>query len=83
MVIVRKDLTVGRRYNMNQSSDWNCSNDEMVKQKGRIVTIEGIYRGQYVISELPHYRWTDEMFEGKAEDITGNFTSFYDYIGGV
>ncbi|MGN0656954.1 MAG: hypothetical protein ACI4KR_09175 [Ruminiclostridium sp.] len=68
---------------MSQSLGWNCPNDEMAKQKGRVVTIEGIYYGQYVISELSPYRWTDEMFEGKAEDITGDFTSFYDYIGGV
>lgn len=83
MVIVRQDLFTGVRYNMEQQLDWNGANEEMVKLRGCAVTISAIAYGQYVISELPAYRWTDEMFEGKAEDVTGDFTSFYDYIGGV
>lgn len=83
IVIVRGDLSTGVRYNMEQQLDWNGANEEMVKLRGCTVTILDIVYGQYVISELPAYRWTDEMFKGKTEDTTGDFTSFYDYIGGV
>lgn len=83
MVIVRGDLSTGVRYNMEYSLDWNGANEEMVKLRGCAVTISAIAYGQYIISELPAYRWTDEMFECEVEDTTADFASFYDYIGGV
>lgn len=81
MVIVSKDLTTNCRYYMEGTSGWNNATDEMVGLSGCAVTINGIVLGQYITSECA-CRWTDEMFEGKAEYILSDIPSFYDYIGG-
>lgn len=81
IVIVRKDLTTERHYFMEGTSAWNRATNEMVGLSGCAVTINGIVFGQYITSECA-CRWTDEMFEGKAEDILSDIPSFYDYIGG-
>lgn len=84
MVIVRDDLSTGVRYDMERSLDWNGANEEMVRLRGCTVTILDIVYGQYVISELPAYRWTDGMFSGKVDtsDSDKTYSSFFDFSGG-
>ena len=82
IVVVRKDLITNCLYYMEGTSHWNIATNEMVGLRGCAVTIKGIALGRYIISELQGCCWTDEMFEGKAEDILSDIPSFYDYIGG-
>lgn len=82
IVVVRKDLITNCRYYMEGTSGWNIATNEMVGLRGCAVTIKGIVLGRYIIPELQGCVWTDEMFEGKAEDILSDIPSFYDYIGG-
>lgn len=82
IVVVRSDLNTTTKYKMEQSSHWNVATNAMTKLRGCCVTIQKIPYTQYEISELPGCCWTDEMFEGKAEDILSDIPSFYDYIGG-
>lgn len=58
-VRVRSDLKLSVLY------DGLCAIEEMIKKK--IVTIASIHDCYYEIEEDDHY-WTDEMFEGLAED---------------
>lgn len=63
-VVVKKDLNEEGYYGDNTVVS------EMVRFKGKTVTIDEVtYFGQYILKEdnLRWY-WTDEMFEGLAED---------------
>lgn len=44
-----------------------CATYEMLKEK--IVTIKSVHDGYYKVVE-DDYKWTDEMFEGLAEELT-------------
>lgn len=56
-------------YCMNDSSASNTINEEMRRWHGKPVTIAGISYGQYRINEDEgHWLWTDEMFEGLADE---------------
>ena len=44
-----------------------CATYEMLKEK--IVTIKSVHDGYYKVVE-DYYKWTDEMFEGLAEELT-------------
>ena len=57
-VKVRKDLKYNNFYGGNRV------NDEMVNNKGKILTIIGIDNGAYLM-EGSQWFWTDEMFESK------------------
>ena len=56
-VRIRRDL------NKDLSNDEYSVEEEMISKAGRVVTIDSAYR----IVEFGWY-WTDEMFEGLAED---------------
>jgi hypothetical protein len=58
-VRVREDLNINEKYGFLYAID------EMIKEK--IVTIAYVYDGYYGIKE-DVFMWTDEMFEGLAED---------------
>lgn len=67
-VRIRYDLMNGPIYRMFDDPNINnTANREMVKHAGQIVTISDINFGQYLLDELRFY-WTDEMFEGFADD---------------
>ena len=58
-VRVREDLNIDEKYGL------LCAIDEMIKKK--TVTIAYVYDGYYGIKE-DVFMWTDEMFEGLAEE---------------
>lgn len=64
-VKVREDLKLGEMYSMDSSEERNSVVEEMLEQKGRIVTIEDV-GWQYSIEE-DSWGWTDGMFEGLVE----------------
>lgn len=67
-VKIREDLKSGKNY-----GKVYC-NDSMPDMAGKIVTIQGIYDTRekiYNIEEMG-YRWSEKMFEGKAEDPVPN-----------
>ena len=62
-VRIRKDLVMGGNYGD------SVAVDDMVDMGGNVVTIERVGNLGYYIEEDPDgYCWTDEMFEGLAED---------------
>lgn len=72
-VRVRSDLSrydstgkLKHYYMENDKRESNTVVDDMPDLAGKIVTITGVWR-QYVIKES-HWDWTDEMFEGLAEE---------------
>lgn len=60
-VKVRSDLEKNKGY-----GGWHAS-ESMVKMRGEIVTIRGVGSSAYELEEND-LMWTDEMFEGLAED---------------
>ena len=60
-VRIRRDL------NENMSNDDYDVEEEMISKAGRVVTISDVYDDAYRIYEF-RFWWTDEMFEGLAED---------------
>lgn len=58
---VRRDLETAVMYGV------LCATYEMLKEK--IVTIKSVHDGYYKVVE-DDYKWTDEMFEGLAEELT-------------
>lgn len=62
-VKVRSDLEKHKGY-----GGWYTS-EGMVKIRGEIVTIRGVKSSSYELEEND-FRWTDEMFEGLAEELT-------------
>lgn len=60
-VRVRSDLETAVMYGV------LCATYEMLKEK--IVTIKSVHDGYYKVVE-DDYKWTDEMFEGLAEELT-------------
>ena len=62
-VRVRSDLEKHKAY-----GGWYTS-EGMVKMRGEIVTIRGVKSSSYELEEND-FRWTDEMFEGLAEELT-------------
>lgn len=60
-VRVRRDLETAVMYGV------LCATYEMLKEK--IVTIKSVHDGYYKVVE-DDYKWTDEMFEGLAEELT-------------
>lgn len=68
-VIVREDLTVGKRYRMEDGIS-NTATAEMCKLRGEVVQISDYSSDQYLVSsgmeslDMWNYRWTDEMFSG-------------------
>lgn len=62
-VIVRNDLKANKIYGF-----CGCATG-MEYLKGHIVTIEKIREGKYYKIKECGFWWTDEMFEGKVEDI--------------
>lgn len=69
-VVVRDDLKIGRRYSMyNKTACDNTVIISMIPFRGKTVTISEIAFGeQYRIQELAGVCWTDEMFEGRADE---------------
>ena len=61
-VTVRKDLSNGCRYLMDDGQTINSAVGEMCKFAGKQVTIKYIKYNQYAIHEMGCW-WTDEMFE--------------------
>ena len=71
-VVVKEDLRKHGKYFMESGIDnSNTATDEMVKLRGKVVTITDISgNGQYVINNQKgrfSFLWTDEMFEGVKE----------------
>lgn len=71
-VVVREDLRRNREYSMESDIDnSNTATDEMVKLRGKVVTITDVSEnGQYVINNQEgrfSFLWTDEMFKGVAK----------------
>lgn len=71
-IVVREDLRRNREYSMESDIDnSNTAIDEMVKLRGKVVTITDISgNGQYVINNQEgrfSFLWTDEMFKGVKE----------------
>ena len=60
-VRIRRDL------NKDLSNDKYYVEEEMISKAGRVVTISDVYDDAYRIYEF-RFWWTDEMFEGLAED---------------
>ena len=71
-VKVRADLLSYIRYKMGDSGAIDVASSKMLKYKGRIVTIKDYHHnssGKYTLEEVGYF-WTDEMFEGLAEEIS-------------
>ena len=69
-VRVRSDLKEDTRYYMEKSDIGNIVNRQMLDLAGATVTIQNITsRGKYHIEESI-WTWTDEMFEGLADETT-------------
>lgn len=64
-VRVRSDLENAVMYGV------LCATYEMLKEK--IVTIKSVHDGYYKVVE-DDYKWTEEMFEGLAEELTAEET---------
>lgn len=61
-------------YNENKDADGNvrvpcCFISEMSKYCGRVVTIRCVNHSSYSVAEALFYSWSDEMFEGFAENV--------------
>lgn len=65
-VRVRSDLKLGRRYLMEDEETGDSFVEPMDNLLGKVVTIKEIAT-KYRIEEMT-YNWTDEMFEGLAEE---------------
>lgn len=77
-VVVRNDLRTDRRYLMENGIVGNSVTDEMVKLRGRVVTIRSCGR-QYKIDESV-FSWTDYMFEGLAYESPKSLLQDLDVI---
>lgn len=69
-LLVREDLETGKIYN-SENGTGNDVTLDMMKVKGKIVTVKDNASGQYTLYEAP-YCWTDEMFVGKVVEIGHN-----------
>ncbi len=66
-VVVRRDLTVRKRYYMEDRTVSDIANSQMIVLRGQTVTIAMIgSENKYAIKE-DGWIWTDEMFEGLAD----------------
>lgn len=70
-VRVRADLSPSIDYKMENSDATDTAVGRMLKYKGKVVTIEEINKltKKYILKETGGH-WTDEMFEGLAEEIS-------------
>ena len=66
-VKVRTDLSEARYYKMFNSARVNTVTKTMLKYAGQIVTIDHVSYGNYRLQNITN-NWTDEMFEGLAEE---------------
>lgn len=66
-VRVRSDLTNGKRYYMENSERGDIATNDMVSFAGKVVTIKDASMFGYHLEE-DTWHWTDEMFEGFAEE---------------
>ena len=57
----------GVTYYMEDRTSHDCMVDKMIAWCGKVVTIKRADRNNYAIKEFG-YNWTDEMFEGLAEE---------------
>jgi len=71
-VVVREDLQWDHRYKMFSNILTDIVTAEMLSYRGKVVTISRADR-KYKIEGDGHW-WTDEMFEGYADDIVVNVT---------
>ena len=67
-VRVRKDISRGITYHMENSAGRDSVTDEMFYKSGKVVTIKSVDFTGYRIKEDP-WHWVDEMFEDKP--VTG------------
>jgi len=68
-VVVRSDLSEHNLYYMENSATADTFVDSMLDFAGKTVTIEGVNSaGKYNIVG-DGFNWTDEMFEGLANDL--------------
>lgn len=69
-VRVRQDLNSHQTYFMvGNPKSHNSATSEMVKLAGQVVTISATDCGQYRVFECSRWLyWTDEMFDGLADD---------------
>ncbi len=68
-VLVRKDLQEDTPYYMEDKSASDVVVDTMFDLMGKPVTIIGFDGIEYIVDEdTGGYGWTDEMFEGYAEE---------------
>ena len=65
VVRVRNNLELNTDYFMDDGTNYNRINKDMIEFCGKLVHIYKIdlYDGQYFIQEDARWRWTDEMFE--------------------
>lgn len=72
-VVVRDDLECDVRYRMDHNSVTDVATTAMCHLAGQVVTIDHINSyGKYRIRELEGLNWTDEMFDGLADEcLTG------------
>ena len=68
-VKVREDLIVRDRYRMFDSKFTNSVVRDMLKFKGKIVTIKSVDDQYRIKEDCGDWGWTDEMFEGLAKSI--------------
>lgn len=70
-VRVREDLDIGIPYHEYDEEFCTFSNDDMKQYAGKRVTISESKEHYYRLSEdNGAWYWTDEMFEGKADNFT-------------
>ena len=70
-VMVKLNLIIEETYSMNNSSGGYEVVREMLKYRGKIVTIAESYKDGYKIEEDNGYWWwTDEMFISKDNSVT-------------
>lgn len=82
-VLVIEDLREDRIYAMEDGTHSVGVVEEMMRFAGTTVTIgEATDRYYFLEEDVEKYWWTDEMFEGLAEDLAAPTISFYDFAGG-
>lgn len=70
-VVVRKDLNNDDKYWMDDKSDYWYADTSMLNFADKIVTISKVNVTYYLVEETDSDAyWTDEMFEGLAEEAT-------------
>lgn len=68
-VRVRSDLRLGATYSMEDSNNKDTVVTSMFDLRGQIVKIEKITDFEKYKINVDDWNWTDEMFEGLAEEI--------------